>query len=214
MYIYLLEDDIRVQKFIFDGLLSLGHSVESSSTLEELENQLLNSSRPIKFDFILLDRMIGRTDSLIYFHKIKNLFPHTPIIILSALSDSLEKAKWLNLGVEDYLGKPFTLEELIARMSLISRRNKQITEDIENLPINIDEFKSHLTQKEFQILKLLSEKPGKIYSKNQILDIVWNVQFDIESNVVEVNIRHLREKTQNTPYKILSKRGVGYWIEI
>lgn len=222
MKILVVEDESKVLTFLRKGLSSSEISTDTASNLSELFSNLLS----VHYDAIVLDRLLGGVDSMGYIPEIKKKAPHTRIIILSALSDVDEKVDGLASGADDYVGKPFHLAELIARLRAVCRRHdahslfQTNTLQLKDLRIHLDTQKIEragkridLTAKEYKLIVFLVRKPNRIYSKAEILNAVWELEHYPESNVVEVVITHLRSKIDKgfDTALIHSKRGGGYW---
>lgn len=224
MHLLIVEDEARILSFLHDALSAEGHSVESCATYDSALTTLQNPVSS-KFDAVILDRMLQGKEGakLIPFIRAKN--PASGILVLSAINTPEEKAAVLDLGADDYLGKPFSLEELSARVRVLSRRmsgsstnkirlgNSEL--DLVAHTLQIAGKKCDLPHREFQVLCLFMQNPGKVFNRFQILDRVWNAQYDIESNVVEVTINNIRRKieTEGSSFQLLSKRNIGYWLE-
>jgi two-component system copper resistance phosphate regulon response regulator CusR len=148
--------------------------------------------------------------------------------VLSAISDSEERAKVLDLGADDYQGKPYSLVELLSRVRALLRRShdggggEKTVLHIGNLDVHLLEHSAKvgataldLTPKEFRLLSILVREPGKVWSKFKLLDQVWQVNLELESNVVESTVRNIRRKLEQAGCSavIESKRNLGYWIE-
>jgi two-component system, OmpR family, response regulator len=223
MRILVVEDELKVQNFIKEALESSGMVVDA---VEDLPN-LLAYLKANSYDAVILDRLLKGKDSLPYLGEIRRLNPESKILFLSALSEVEEKVNGLTAGADDYLGKPFHVSELIARLRSITRRVEQqklkqkdnllIYED---LKIDLDtqrvfrgDNKIDLTGKEFKMLTLLAKHPGRIFSKTMLLDQVWDLNHYPESNVIEVTIANLRGKVDKGFRPLIqSRRGVGYWL--
>jgi DNA-binding response OmpR family regulator len=177
-----------------------------------------------------MDRLLGNDDSKALLSKVKNKFKSSLILFLSALNSPAEKASLLDEGADDYLGKPFSLVELQARVRALLRRHSQnfgvkpdgiyinlgdVIIDLKTRHVTCNGQKIDLTPKEFSLLVNFCENKNRVYSKFQLLDIIWETNLDIESNVIEVNIMNLRKKLEShdSLLKIQSKRNVGYWLE-
>ena len=221
MKILIVEDEAKVLNFVKKGLTSAGMTVDCAKTVDEVFSSMMS----VEYDVMVLDRLLKGVDSLRYLAEIRKKSPKAKIIILSALNDVEDKVKGLSEGADDYLGKPFNLTELIARIQAVSRRTSDDgasnTIVFEDLLIKLDSQRVErsgkrldLTAKEYKLLSLLAKNPNKIYSKSQLLDQVWELQYYPESNVVEVVVNHLRSKLDKEFTKPLlqSRRGVGYWI--
>lgn len=180
----------------------------------------------IDYDLIILDRMIpGDYDGITLTKKLRNLENKTPILLLTALSSVQDKTHGLDSGADDYLTKPFALDELLARVRALLRRPKTIAEntlkvaDLSLDPIlhTVKRFNSaiELTNKEFSLLEYLMRNKNRPVSKEQIIEHVWDFDADILPNNIEVYISYLREKIDKPFDKklIQTVRGVGYKID-
>lgn len=227
MNIVIVEDETSLNTYISSGLVNRGYLVSQFSNWEDFEVTMLNQN--IHYDLLILDRMLFNKEvNTSEILKIKNRFPSIGIIILSAIGTSSEKSKMLDAGVDDYLSKPFSIDELISRIQALTRRMQKQnniinTRNYGNLKIDLDkqiilinEKPIEFSRKEFQLLKLLLDSPSRVYSRHQLLDRIWDIHTEIESNVVEVTVKNVRKKLENAEaaIKILSKRNVGYWVEI
>lgn len=225
MEILLVEDESRVRKFLEDALRAEGHNLHSCESIEEVEAWLaVDRESP---DVAILDRMVHGGDAAHLIQPLKTRFPSIKIIILSAIGIADEKAQILDSGADDYISKPFSFAELTARIRALARRSTSSTPSATllrtgNLQIELktqlvrtEKSKLDLSKKEFQVLCALASHPGRVFTKYQLLDRVWDQQVDIESNIVEVTIKNLRRKLESakSTAQILSKRNVGYWIE-
>ena len=223
MRILVVEDERKVRDFIRKALEEAGMVVDDVSLLSEMKAALATSS----YDAVVLDRLLNGQDTLQSLPEIRRTFPQTKILFLSALNEVEEKVRGLSDGADDYLGKPFHVVELIARLRTLTRRRHQedkSTKDtlllFEDLKIDLEsqrvfrkEQRIDLTGKEFKILCLLARNPGQIFSKMQMIDQIWDLNHNPESNVVEVTIANLRSKIdKNFKPLIQSRRGVGYWL--
>lgn len=180
----------------------------------------------IKYDLMIFDRMIpGDYDGLSLTKKLRSQGNHTPILMLTALSTVRDKTNGLDGGADDYLTKPFALDELLARVRALMRRPKISSESIlkiADLTIDLNSHKVRrngndieLTNKEFSLLEYLARNKGMPLSKNQIIEHVWDFDADILPNNIEVHISYLRDKIDKkyTKKLIQTVRGVGYKID-
>lgn len=180
----------------------------------------------IDYDLIILDRMIpGDYDGITLTKKLRNLENKTPILLLTALSSVQDKTHGLDSGADDYLTKPFALDELLARVRALLRRPKTIAEntlkvaDLSLDPILHTVKRSNsaieLTNKEFSLLEYLMRNKNRPVSKEQIIEHVWDFDADVLPNNIEVYISYLREKIDKPFNKklIQTVRGVGYKID-
>lgn len=225
MNLLLIEDDIRVSEYLLKTLQREGYRVNHLSFVDEVESFLASEEEAPRM--IILDRMLGRFDGASLIPKLKSKYPEAAVLVLSALDQASEKARVLDSGADDYLSKPFSLEELTARLRLICRRGAKpissssircgdIVADLRLQMVSMENGKRlDLTRKEFQLLLLLSETPGRVFNRYQILDRIWEIDHLNESNVVETTIKNIRRKLADaqSTVKIESRRHVGYWIE-
>lgn len=223
MRILIAEDEKKVRLFIKQALEQAGMVVDTTPSLSDL----LDSIKTVQYDALVLDRLLGSVDSLDSIADIRKTSPHIKILVLSALAEVEEKVKGLTEGADDYLGKPFHVSELIARLRSLARR-EAVTEhaakdniiifedlkiDLEKQRVSRGEKRIDLTGKEFRILCLLARHPGQVFSKAAILDQAWDMNHYPESNIVEVTIANLRAKIDKGQKPLInSRRGVGYWL--
>lgn len=180
-------------------------------------------------DLILLDVMLPKMDGFTVCKKIRETSA-VPIIMLTAREEEVDKVLGLELGADDYMTKPFSLRELMARLKANLRRNQIVNQpDNENeimkfgdLTIYTEKYEVKkrgevvpLTFREFELLKFLATRQGKIFSRQQLLSKVWDYEFYGDVRTVDVTIRRLREKIEDNPSMpvyIITKRGVGYYF--
>lgn len=171
-----------------------------------------------------MDRLIGDQDSISFYSQNNYLFKNSQTLILSAIDSPFEKAQCLNLGFDEYIAKPFETIELIARIKKLKNRLGTVETNLHFGEINLNLIKkacfvngtdANLSLKEFEILHLLISNPNKIYTKEKILDLVWNVNTELNTNVVESSINGIRRKLEylKSNLVIKNKRFVGYWVE-
>lgn len=226
MHLLVVEDEEKIRRFLCQALAAEGHTVQPLASYEEAEEWLAHAFETAP-DAALLDRLLQGKDGARLIPLIRGRFPECAIVVLSAISTAEEKSSVLDMGADDYLSKPFSLIELSARLRVQSRkrstasgtsrvvsfRNCQM--DLVLHQVLIDGKKVELSSREYQLLSVLLQNPGRVYNRFHLLDQIWNTQFDIESNVVEVTMNHLRKKLMRagSELKILSKRNLGYWLE-
>ena len=218
-----MEDDLilsaELSKFLEDNDFEVKRVYDGNLFLSEVKQN--------NYELFLLDINVPKTNGLEVCEKIREEDKNTPIIMISAYGDLSDKKDAFNRLADDYLVKPFQFEELLMRMnSLIRRRSsdKNVSEKIitiEDLKINKTEQKVFrkgkeiiLTVKEFQLLLLLAENPGKTFSKQQISEMVWQHNFNTNTNTVEVYINFLRKKIdKGFDVKLIHTRsGFGYFL--
>ncbi len=182
-----------------------------------------------RFDLILLDLMLPKIHGIDVCKKIKNNeeTANIPIIMLTAKSSEMDKVTGLEIGADDYITKPFSIREVLARIKAVLRRSKVTTKSnsdkiikIDKININLESYEVtknneiiDLTHKEFLLFKILAENRGKVLSRNVLLDMVWGYDYFGETRTVDVHIRNLRKKVEDddkNPKYIETVRGVGY----
>lgn len=182
------------------------------------------------FDLIILDIMLPEMDGLEVCRQLRASKSHTPILMLTARSEEIDKILGLETGADDYLTKPFSVREFIARVKAIFRRAKMNNDAVESQDqeiiqhqglyidkgkrkVTLEEQRLELTPKEFDLLVLLASNPGHSYSRNRLLRLVWGYEFDGYEHTVNSHINRLRSKLEpdpNNPKYILTTWGVGY----
>jgi len=185
------------------------------------------SASKTSFDILVLDRMMGGSDSADFVISLRMQYPALKMIILSAIDSSLEKAKLIDYGADDYLAKPFDSSEFQARIKALLRRSTNasnnlnytvanIALDLMQRSVSINGLVLNLTAKEFLVLHALCSNIGKIYSKNQLIESIWGFSPENETNVVESTVNSLRRKLEQAGAlaQIKNTRYIGYWIEI
>lgn len=223
MNILLIEDNRRISEFIVKGLKESGFLVilaENGTDGRELISKK-------KWDVILLDIMLPDIDGIELLQYIRYRKIHTPVLILSALGEPDDKVKALDYGADDYLAKPFHFKELISRINALTRRTKLSYDtpsnvlECDDLKLYIDQHRVErnekeikLTFQEFKLLQYLMEHKNKVLSRTQILDTVWGLNYDTNTNVVDVYISYLRNKidSEYNEKLIETVKGVGYVI--
>jgi DNA-binding response OmpR family regulator len=218
MKILFVEDDRKISAFVKKGLKEHGFLVETCFNGDE--GYALATEQA--FDVILLDIMLPGRDGLSILRGLREAKNTVPVILLTARSALSERVEGLNLGADDYLSKPFYLEELLARIHAVIRRASgeqlslmRIGRLVVNLitrEVKIGQDKVELTAREFSLLELLMRSPGRVFTRTQILEHVWGYDFDPQTNVVDVYVRRLRSKVDTDPGAPLLEtvRGVGY----
>lgn len=222
MKILLVEDDNEISQFVCQYLNTKGVAVTPAMNRSDIE-AAFRSQEP--FSCIVLDRLIENIDTKTLLPQFKKTWPNTPIIVLSAISSPEEKTELLNMGVDDYLGKPFSAGELLARIQARSRNVAPTTEqflklgntvvDVIKRKVLVKDQQVVLPSKEFLLIQILIKEPGKVWSKTDLLDSIWGTYLKSESNVVETTIMNLRKKLADmqSDLNIKNSRNSGYWIE-
>lgn len=214
MRILVVEDEHRIANSIKKGLELEKHAVDVA--YDGTEGFDLASSE--KYDLIILDLMLPGMDGLSICRQLRSAKNHTPILILTAKGQIEDKVVGLDSGADDYLTKPFSFEELLARIRALSRRPNQTVDEVlthHDISLNQNQQQAYkdkqllnLSSKEYMILELFLRNPNKIFSKDQIINHIWTYESDVLPNTVEAHIKKLRQKIgQNT---ITTIRGFGY----
>ena len=223
--ILVVDDEKVMVKGIKFNLENEGYQVETGYDGEEA----VEKARAGRFDLIILDVMMPRIDGLQACMKIRE-FSTVPVIMLTAKSEDTDKIIGFECGADDYITKPFNILELKARVRALLRRAGQTAQQdkaasrLERgvIAIDTDERAAwkngqpvDLTAKEFDLMELLLRSPGRVYSRENLLNLVWGYEYVGELRTVDVHIRRLREKLEPDPANpeyILTKWGVGYYL--
>jgi len=220
MHILLIEDDMNAARYVTKGLKESGHIVDHASDGDIGLDIALSSN----FDVMVVDRMLPKLDGLSLILKLREENINTPILILSALGEVDEKVIGLKAGADDYLAKPFSFSELLARIEVLHRRTnpdtKETTLKVGNLSMNLltrevhrSNTKIDLQPREFRILEFLMRRSNQVVTRTMLLEGVWEYHFDPQTNVIDVHISRLRSKIDK-PFKenemLFTERGAGY----
>ena len=215
--ILLVDDEPLIVKGLKYSLEQDGYQTDSAADGEEALNKFFNEP----FDLILLDVMLPKLDGIEVCQRIREK-SDVPIIMLTAKGDEVDKILGLELGADDYITKPFSVRELIARVKALLRRAAPQNEEegilhVGGLTIDVGNYeafrngeKLSLTLKEFELLKLLVLSRGKVLTRDFLLDRIWGYEFYGETRTVDVHIRHIRQKLGDDAHYIETIRGVGY----
>ncbi len=222
MRILIIEDDEAIARVLQRGLRAHGHQTVLAETGED--GVLLATDETV--ELIILDISLPGLNGHQVLERIRGARSRLPVLMLTARSDLDSKVKALNAGADDYLTKPFAFEELLARIHAITRRldqpeSSQIRAGQLRLDLLAqrawrDDELIELTAREFALLKYFMRHPNQVLSRQQILDGVWEYDFDPESNIVDVYVRYLRNKIDapGQPSLIVTVRGAGYRFEL
>jgi len=221
MQILIVDDKKTTADYICEGLKALQFNADAA--YDGIEALYL--AREKAYDLVVLDIVLPIMDGWSVLIKLREINPQLPILILSACDATEYRIKGLESGADDYLIKPFSFHELVARIKSILRRSPSITpmlDKLADLQLNYQNFtayragkKLHLSSKEFKLLTFLVKHQGEVLSRSIIAEQVWDINFDSNTNVIDVAIRRLREKTDE-PFKnklIHTVRGIGYILE-
>lgn len=221
--ILIIEDDLEIIKLLEIHLTDLIYSTSKAMDGEVGLNMAIEND----YDLILLDLTLPSMDGIEICKKLREV-KNTPVIMLTAKSEEIDRVLGLEIGADDYITKPFSIRELLARIKAVMRRtdSKKIKEkdstaiSVENLHINIDKRKVlldnkkiELSPKEFELLVLMASNPGRNYSRTELLNIIWGYNFEGYEHTVNSHINRLRAKIESdmaNPNYILTTWGVGY----
>ena len=221
MKILVIEDEIKTAKFLKKGLGEAGYVVDVAT--DGLQG--LHLALEVDFELIVLDVMLPALDGWKVLSRLREAGRKTQVLMLTARDTVHERVRGFELGADDYLVKPFAFSELLARVrSLLRRSNAQSDMTFRMADLEIDLLrhratrggqKLELTAKEFVLLSLLARRAGEVLSRTLIAEAVWDMNFDSDTNVVDVNVRRLRSKVDDPfPVKLIrTVRGAGYVLE-
>ena len=217
------------EKLIVKGIkFSLEHDDMEVDVAYDGE-EALSLARQTEYDIVLLDVMLPKMDGFEVCRAIRD-FSNMPIIMLTAKDGDMDKILGLEYGADDYITKPFNILEVKARIKAIIRRSRKTSElesrkiiekgelkiDTESRRVFISDKEVNLTAKEFDLLELLVNNPNKVYSREQLLSIVWGYEYPGDVRTVDVHVRRLREKVEENPKEpkyVNTKWGVGYYFK-
>lgn len=222
MKILLIEDDQVIGSYVARGLRDAGHVVDICADGKSGLFAVAEQSH----DAVVLDRMLPGVDGMTILQTMRASRNFTPVLILTALGDVDDRVEGLRKGSDDYLSKPFSLQELIARVEALGRRPTR--------PQQIDRFAAHgvemdllkrqvlvrgeevrLTRREFEILEVLLRNRGRVVTRDMLLEAVWDYRFDPQTNIVDQHVSRLRQKLgeQEAAGCIETVRGIGYRVK-
>ena len=222
--IIIVDDEPSVVKIVTQFLKRKGYRTKGFFNAPDLFKYLSDNENP---DLIILDLMMPDMDGFEVCKKLKekDRFSAIPVIILSGKGQEIDKIFGLDMGADDYIVKPFSPDELNARIRAVLRRvhpeldeNKItiggiIEMDLNRYIVTVDEKNIELTNAEFKILELLASRKGQVFTRDRILDFLWGEEKIVVKRTIDVHIRHLREKLGEAGEIIKNVRGVGYKIE-
>jgi two-component system copper resistance phosphate regulon response regulator CusR len=221
MKLLIIEDEAKTAAYLKKGLSEQGFVVDTSEN-GELGLELTQRA---DYDLIILDVMLPGRDGWAILSRLRSLGSDFPVLMLTARDAVEDRVKGLDLGADDYLVKPFAFSELLARVRTLLRRGPvRQPEVLRVADLEIEMAKQRatrggkrldLTPKEFALLSLLARRVGEVVSRSVIMEQVWDINFDAETNVVEVHVRRLRSKVDEPfPIKLIhTVRGVGYVLD-
>lgn len=222
--VLLVEDDPEIIALLKENLGYEGFEI----TVARDGDSGLEKARRGDFGIILMDWMLPEMAGIDVVRTLHSENINTPTIMITARHDELDKVEGLGAGADDYITKPFSIKELVARMDAVMRRSASMSEDTTEQPklsrgdllidferrtVEVRGEDVALTATEFNLLALLARQPGRVYSRKQLLDIVWDYSFEGYENTVNTHVNRLRSKIEinpNKPQYVLTVWGVGY----
>ena len=224
--ILIVDDEPDIIELVSYNLKKAGYTVAAASDGEEA----LTKVREIRFDLIILDLMLPGIHGMEFCRILRNN-PKTaaaPIIMLTAKGEETDKIQGLEAGADDYMTKPFSPKELVARVKAVLRRSGERavgekTISLGDLIIDLDTFTVikrgvplNLSAKEFKLLLYLVQRRGRVFSRDQLVDALWEDETFVEPRTVDVHIRRLRTQIEDDPSNpayVRTRRGIGYYVE-
>jgi len=218
--ILIIEDEANIRELLSYNLTSNGYqTLEAEDGIQGFEMSIRE-----KPDLILLDLMLPGKNGLDICRELRGRGAKTPIIMLTAKNEDIDKVMGLEFGADDYMTKPFSVHELMARIKAVLRRSGQngeeqkltrgeLTIDVERHEVRLNDMEVELSMKEFQLLKTLAENRGVVMTRDKLLDQIWGIDYDGETRTVDVHIRYLRRKLgeeEGESKYIRTVRGRGY----
>lgn len=224
--IYIVEDDAEVREMESYALKSSGFEVMAFDCGKAMDEQLKIAAP----ELFILDIMLPGEDGLSILKRLRGQenTQKIPVIMLTAKGTELDKVKGLDLGADDYLTKPFGILELISRVRAVLRRFRKessslresvnlslggVSIDDQRHTVSVNETPVELTFKEYELLKLLIAHPGIVFSRQQILEKIWGIGFDMDTRTVDMHVKTLRQKLGGQAFVIQTVRNVGYKAE-
>ena len=222
MHVLIVEDDRTVAEYVARGLKDAGHQYEYADNGKDGHYQATTA----EFDVMIIDRMLPHMDGLSIIKAIRDRDIRTPVLILSALGEVDDRVKGLQAGGDDYLVKPFAVEELLARVEALHRRKENLSTktrmQVADLEVDMLSHKVirggkkfNLQPREYKLLEYLMKHAGQIVTRTMLLENVWDYHFDPQTNVIDVHISRLRQQIDKDFDKQLlcTIRGVGYTLQ-
>jgi DNA-binding response OmpR family regulator len=213
--VLVVEDDRKLSRFLVSALTEEGYVVDACRSGRDALDQMT----AIAYALVILDWMLPDLDGISVCRHIRRSGSKVPVLMLTARADVGERVVGLDAGADDYLTKPFELEELFARARAAIRRGGleprtlrvgALAIDVLDRVVHVDGVRLDLTPREYALLSLLARNAGRVVTRSEILAQVWSTLRDPESNVIDVNVKNLREKLGALGAALETARGVGY----
>ena len=220
MKILIVEDQIRLGQFLKQGLTECRYTVTWVQTCKDASNALADTAQ----DVIILDLGLPDGDGLDLLREWRSSGFTEPVLILSARDTVADRVKGLDVGADDYLQKPFSLDELLARIRSLVRRQSTVKQtmlehngvqlDLLGHTVRLNGESVDLTSREYALLEIFMQNSGRILPRTLIAEKIWSSNYDVDTNLLDVYMSRLRAKLETTPGKPLFKtvRGVGYQL--
>ena len=221
MHVLIVEDEKKIARFIHKALTAAGHTADECHRGDEALPLALKTH----YDVIILDIMLPGRDGLSILRGLREERDATPVLLLTARGDVPERVAGLELGADDYMAKPFAMDELVARVKALGRRavpDRLTVNQVGDLTVNLITRevaragqRIDLTGREFALIEYLTRAPGRVVTRTEICEQVWKWRFDPGTNVVDVYMQRLRRKIDDGhAVKLLhTERGVGYCVK-
>jgi DNA-binding response OmpR family regulator len=221
MRVLVVEDDAAIRSFLVRGLTEEGFAVDQAADSEEARFKAADPA----YDLIVLDLMLPGVSGLTVLQDLRGRGRTVPVLVLTARDAVADRIRGLDSGADDYLVKPFALDELLARLRALLRRARRdfnpvlrvgaVTLDRLGRVVQVNGVRVDLPAREFAILEYFLQHPGEVLSRTRIYEHVWNEQMDLLSNVIDVHVKEIRRKLARAgATDVLSTvRGVGYRLE-
>ncbi|MBO8169952.1 MAG: response regulator transcription factor [Thermoanaerobacteraceae bacterium] len=222
--ILIVDDELSILELVKYNLEAAGYETISATDGMEAEKKAMEEHP----DLIVLDVMLPEKDGFEVCRSIRRYNEDIPILMLTAKKDEIDRILGLEMGADDYLVKPFSPRELVARVKTILRRTRKaagksageeklqygdITVDLNKRQVKVRGRQIDLTAREFELLELFMRHPGRVYSREQLLELLWGEEYFGDYRTIDVHVRHLRQKIEEDPANpgyILTVWGVGY----
>jgi DNA-binding response OmpR family regulator len=220
MRILVVEDEKPIAQFVSKGLKEAGFAVDATARGDDAVLLL----QAVEYDAVVLDLMLPGMDGLSVLRRLRERGNAVPVLVLTARGSTAEKVEGLDSGADDYMGKPFSIDELAARLRALLRRGGDqtalnyrvgdLTLDVVRRMALRGSRKIDLTAREFALLECLMRSPGRVITRTRICEHVWDYHFDPGTNIVNVYVQRLRRKIDDgeTVKLIHTSRGAGYYI--
>ena len=225
MKILIIEDEYSLADAIAETLQKENYTIKIVTNGEDGEDEALTGI----YDLILLDVMLPKKDGFEILRNLKNQKINTPIIMITAKSEMTDKLKGLENGVDDYITKPFSVREVVARVKAVLRRSgtgdnggikkvefDKLTINLTNYELTVNGKSIDTPPKELELIYHLASNPNRVYTRDQLLDEVWGFDYYGDSRTVDVHVKRLREKLENVSesWSLKTVWGVGYKFEV